>query len=58
MSKKAELSIFIATPAYGSQVYTGYVFSLIKLMQLCQDKGIVLNYYTICNESLIPRGRN
>lgn len=52
------ISIFIATPAYGSQVYTSYVFSLIKLMQLCQDKGIPLNYYTICNESLIPRGRN
>ena len=57
-SSKSKVSLFIATPAYGSQVYTSYVFSLIKLMELCQSKGITINYYTVSNESLIPRGRN
>ena len=58
MSLYKDISILVVTPAYGGQVYAGYLTSLLKLERLCKDKGILVDYEFCYNESLIPRARN
>ena len=50
--------VMIATPAYGGQVYTGYVSSLISTLDLLRQADIPYFTYMIGNESLISRARN
>lgn len=52
------ISILVATPAYGGQVYAGYLTSLLNLERLCKQKNIKIDYELCYNESLIPRARN
>ncbi len=54
----SEISIYVATPAYGGLVYAGYLTSLMKFERLCKTKGIKVDYEFCYNESLIPRARN
>jgi hypothetical protein len=58
MSLYQDTSILVVTPAYGGQVFAGYLTSLLKLERLCRDKGILIDYEFCYNESLIPRARN
>lgn len=53
-----QISILIATPAFGGQVYAGYMTSILKLERLCKEKGIIIDYELCYNESLITRARN
>ena len=48
------MTILIGTPAYGGMVHAGYARSLLDF----QQNGIGFALTTICNESLITRGRN
>ena len=50
--------IFIATPMYGGVGHIGYISSLLKLVQLCTQKGILFKIRMLPSESLITRGRN
>lgn len=52
------MHVFIATPCYNDQVYTGYFESMIKLTRLCDTQGIKITTKTISGESLITRARN
>jgi hypothetical protein len=54
----SNISIFVATPAYGGQIYAGYFTSILKLERLCKERGIAIEYEVCYNESLIPRARN
>jgi glycosyltransferase involved in cell wall biosynthesis len=58
--KKKEIikDIYVATPAYGGMVYSGYLHSLLKLQMMCMDKKIGMSYSSVTNESLITRARN
>ena len=50
--------IFIATPMYGGVGHIGYISSLLKLVQLFTQKGILFKIRMLPSESLITRGRN
>lgn len=52
------MKLLIATPAYGGQVTTGYLVSLLETFALLREAGIDVEVYTIGTESLISRGRN
>ena len=58
MSLYKDISILVVTPAYGGQIFAGYLTSLLKLERLCKDKNILVDYEFCYNESLIPRARN
>ena len=58
MSLYKDISILVVTPAYGGQLFAGYLTSLLKFERLCRDKGILVDYEYCYNESLIPRARN
>jgi len=58
MSLYQDISILVVTPAYGGQVFAGYLTSLLKFERLCKDNGILVDYEFCYNESLIPRARN
>lgn len=58
MSSNKDISILVVTPAYGGQLFVGYLTSLLKFERLCRDKGILVDYEYCYNESLIPRARN
>jgi ubiquinone/menaquinone biosynthesis C-methylase UbiE len=58
MSLYKDISILVVTPAYGGQLFAGYLTSLLKFERLCKDKGILVDYEFCYNESLIPRARN
>lgn len=58
MSLYKDISILVVTPAYGGQVFAGYLTSLLKFERLCKDKGILVDYEFCYNESLITRARN
>jgi hypothetical protein len=58
MSLNKEASILVLTPAYGGQIYVGYLSSLLRLERLCMEKNIKIDYEFCYNESLIPRARN
>jgi len=51
-------SVFVATPMYGGQCYGGYLLGLLDTLDKLKDLDITLYYSELCNESLIPRGRN
>ena len=55
MSKPA---LMIALPAYGGQVTTVFMESLLKLSEAAQQNGIAITLKILSQESLIPRGRN
>jgi hypothetical protein len=52
------VGVMIATPMYGGMCTGDYALSLSRLVIMLKDLGY--NYYveSLCNESLIPRGRN
>lgn len=50
--------LFIATPAYGGWLSVNYVNSLLSLIEMCKDIGIMRTTSFIFNESLITRARN
>ena len=58
MSLYKDISILVVTPAYGGQLFVGYLTSLLKFERLCRDKGILVDYEYCYNESLISRARN
>jgi len=47
--------ILIATPAYGGQVYVGFMTNIIKLDRICREHNIIIDYEFCFNESLITR---
>ena len=38
MSLYKDISILVVTPAYGGQIFAGYLTSLLKFERLCKDK--------------------
>ena len=50
--------LYIATPMYGGQCFSGYAFALAKLSELCGAGGIKLHIDFPYNSSLIPLARN
>ncbi len=55
---KKGVTILVATPCYGGQVFQGYMQSVLALQRVCDRIGWNLVVKTHGNESLIPRGRN
>lgn len=51
-------ALMIGLPAYGGQVSTGFMESLLRLWELARNQGIVISLKILSQESLIPRGRN
>lgn len=51
-------SLCVLTPMYGGQCHGTYVESFIRLMNFCQQLGVVFNFSFLYNESLISRARN
>ncbi len=58
MELKKNVTILVATPCYGGQVFQGYMQSVLGLQRICDKIGWNLIVKTHGNESLIPRGRN
>jgi hypothetical protein len=54
----AKVHLYVATPAYGCMVQSGYASSLIQLQGACIRRGIECSVDMIGNESLVQRGRN
>jgi hypothetical protein len=50
--------LFVATPAYGGQVTTAYLESLLDAKAALEAEGARVAVYTVRNESLITRARN
>lgn len=50
--------VVIATPAYGGNVQTNYLTSVVNLMGVMKSYGLQVTLMTLTNESLITRGRN
>ncbi len=50
--------LMLALPAYGGQVTTVFMESLLRLAELARGQGIVITLKILSQESLIPRGRN
>ena len=55
MSKPA---LMIALPAYGGQVTTVFMESLLRFAEMARANGIAITLKILSQESLIPRGRN
>ncbi len=55
---KKGVTILVATPCYGGQIFQGYMHSVLALQRICDKIGWNLVVKTHGNESLIPRGRN
>lgn len=53
-----EVSIFVATPAYGGLCHVMYSMGLIRATQIFANNGILMYMGFMQNESLITRGRN
>lgn len=51
-------ALMLALPAYGGQVTTGYMESLLRFTELARARGIAVTLKILAQESLIPRGRN
>lgn len=51
-------SLFVATPMYGGQCCSHYATSLLQLGILFTQEEIPFQFYSLSNESLIPRARN
>jgi hypothetical protein len=56
MSKQPVL--FVATPMYGGQCYSHFTTSLLQLGILATQKNLAFQFFSLSNESLIPRARN
>ncbi len=56
--KQVPVSLFIATPAFGCRMDTGFVTSMLRLQTKCLENGIEVLFQALGNESLIPRARN
>ena len=50
--------LHIALPCYGGMMYESTTSALIRFILLAQQVGLSWSLDTLCNESLIPRGRN
>jgi hypothetical protein len=50
--------LFIATPCYGGQAYSGYVQALVGFTRMAADIGFPFHLFTSTNESLVTRARN
>lgn len=50
--------LFIATPCFGGVVTTGYMSSILMLMQAAQQHGISVSINMLGRDSLITRSRN
>lgn len=57
-SEMQKRSLFVATPMYGGQCHGAFASSMMQLAVECARAGIDMQFYTLHNESLIPRGRN
>lgn len=53
-----EVSIFVATPAYGGLCHVSFAMGLIRATQIFASNGILMYMGFMQNESLITRGRN
>jgi len=51
-------SIFLATPMYGGECSGFYTKSVLDLMIIFQTYGLNIRFFSLFNESLIPRARN
>jgi len=50
--------IFIATPCFGGSVTTGYMTSVINLLQSAETHGVSVSLNLLGRDSLISRARN
>ena len=57
-SKATAPLIFVATPCFGGQVTTGYMMSVLKLMQYTDTHGFSISLNLLGRDSLITRSRN
>jgi len=51
-------ALMLALPAYGGQVTTVFMESLLRFSELARSQGIGVTLKILSQESLIPRGRN
>jgi hypothetical protein len=58
MRRLEKVRLFIATPAYGGQVTTTYLESLLDARGALEAEGARVAVYAVRNESLITRARN
>lgn len=52
------MKVLIATPAFGGQLTTNYFLSALATRDLLHQHRVQHAFYTLSNESLIPRARN
>jgi len=50
--------LFVATPCFGGLVTTGYMMSIVKLIQYADQHGYSISLNVLGRESLITRARN
>jgi hypothetical protein len=51
-------SIFVATPCFGGLVTTGYMMSVLRLMQYAERNGFEITLNLLGRDSLVTRSRN
>ncbi|MBS0248707.1 MAG: hypothetical protein JSR61_18980 [Proteobacteria bacterium] len=54
----AQRSLFVATPCFGGMVATGYMSSILKLMQAAQQHDVAVSINMLGRDSLVTRARN
>lgn len=54
----SKIKIFLATPMYGGLCYSGYHQSMLGLYNECARRGVQLQSFNVCQESLVQRARN
>jgi hypothetical protein len=57
-AKAPRATLFIATPCFGGLVTTGYMSSILKLMQSAEQYGVAISVNLLGRDSLITRSRN
>lgn len=57
-SSPSSPSIYVATPCFGGMVTTGYMTSIIKLMQYAELHGFQISLNLLGRDSLVTRSRN
>src|ERR1700744_3724333 len=50
--------VYLATPCFGGLVSTGYMMSVLKLMQYAPQHGFSLSVNMLGGDSLVTRSRN
>jgi hypothetical protein len=58
MTLKQAPLVFIATPCFGGTVTTGYMMSVLKLMQFTDAHGFSMSLNLLGRDSLVTRARN